>query len=137
VSGVVQPRTIVFDVAGTFWLGRYGVENGHDNGWDTTSRYNLGSHITVAGQTAPGPVYIIGGLVKASGTNAILRNVTIAPGYGMRNFSKPEDGVFPTQAIFPIRTSTTRLTSPDEPDDRPRVDGVRHRRNDLSERARQ
>src|SRR5690606_10724821 len=101
VNGAVQPRTIVFDVAGTFWLGRYGAENGHDNGWDATSRYNLGSHITVAGQTAPGPVYIMGGLVKANGTNAILRNVTIAPGYGMRNFSKPEDGVSPTPGDFP------------------------------------
>lgn len=101
VNGAVQPRTIVFDVAGTFWLGRYGAENGHDNGWDTTSRYNLGSHVTVAGQTAPGPVTIMGGLVKANGTNAILRNVTIAPGYGMRNFSKPEDGVFPTPGDFP------------------------------------
>lgn len=101
VNSVVQPRTIVFDVAGTFWLGRYGAENGHDNGWDTTSRYNLGSHITVAGQTAPGPVTIMGGLVKANGTNAILRNVTIAPGYGMRNFSKPEEGVFPTPGDFP------------------------------------
>ena len=101
VGGVVQPRTIVFDVAGTFWLGRYGADHGHDNGWDTASRYNLGSHITVAGQTAPGPVTIMGGLVKASGTNAILRNVTIAPGYGMRGFSKPEDGVFPTPGDFP------------------------------------
>jgi hypothetical protein len=96
-----QPRTIVFDVAGTFWLGRYGAENGHDNGWDTNSRYNLGSDVTVAGHTAPGPVYIMGGLVKASGNNAIIRNVTIAPGYGMRNFSKPEDGVFPTPGDFP------------------------------------
>lgn len=101
VGGVVQKRTIVFDVAGTFWLGRYGAENGHDNGWDTASRYNLGSHVTVAGQTAPGPVRIMGGLVKAGGTNAILRNVTIAPGYGMRSFSKPEDGVFPTPGDFP------------------------------------
>ncbi|BBO35802.1 hypothetical protein [Lacipirellula parvula] len=101
VSGVVQPRTIVFDVAGTFWLGRFGAESGHDNGWDTNSRYNLGSHVTVAGQTAPGPVTIMGGLVKASGTNAILRNVTIAPGYGMRNFSKPEEGIQPTPGDFP------------------------------------
>lgn len=101
VGGVVQPRTIVFDVAGTFWLGRFGAESGHDNGWDTNSRYNLGSHITIAGQTAPGPVTIMGGLVKASGTNTILRNVTIAPGYGMRNFSKPEEGVQPTPGDFP------------------------------------
>jgi hypothetical protein len=94
-------RTIVFDVAGTFWLGRYGAENGHDNGWDTSSRYNLGSDVTIAGQTAPGPVYIMGGLVKASGNNSIMRNVTIAPGYGMRSFSKPEDGVFPAPGDFP------------------------------------
>src|SRR3954467_10530362 len=51
-----QPRTIVFDVAGTFWLGRFGAEKGHYNGWDTQSRINLGSNITLAGQTAPGPV---------------------------------------------------------------------------------
>src|SRR5688572_729261 len=58
------PRTIVFDVAGTFWLGRFGAERNHNNGWDTASRVNLGSNITVAGQTAPGPVYIMGGTVK-------------------------------------------------------------------------
>lgn len=96
-----QPRTIVFDVAGTFWLGRFGADQGHDNGWDTQSRFNLGSNVTIAGQTAPGPVYIMGGLVKASGNNTVLRNVTIAPGYGMRNFSKPEDGVAPTPGDFP------------------------------------
>jgi hypothetical protein len=95
------PRTIVFDVSGTFWLGRYGAEKGHDNGWDTQSRYNLGSNVTVAGQTAPGPVYIMGGVIKGNGTNTILRNVTVAPGYGMRNFSKPEDGIFPTPGDFP------------------------------------
>ena len=100
-GGVPQKRTIVFDVSGTFWLGRYGAENSHDNGWDTLSRYNLGSNVTVAGQTAPGPVRIMGGLVKASGSNSILRNVTIAPGYGMRSFSSPEAGVFPTPGDFP------------------------------------
>ena len=94
-------RTIVFDVGGTFWLGRYGEERGHDNGWDTQSRLNLGSNVTIAGQTAPGGVWIMGGVVKAGATNVILRNVTIAPGYGMRNFSKPEDGIFPTPGDFP------------------------------------
>ncbi len=94
-------RTIVFDVAGTFWLGRYGAENGHDNGWDTQSRLNWGSNVTIAGQTAPGPVYIMGGVTKANGVNNIIRNVTVAPGYGMRSFSKPEDGVFPTPGDFP------------------------------------
>jgi hypothetical protein len=84
-------RTIVFDVAGTFWLGRFGAEEGHDNGWDTSSRLNLASNVTIAGQTAPGPVYIMGGLVKAASNNTILRNVSIAPGYGMRSFEKPDE----------------------------------------------
>ena len=51
----------MFDVAGTFWLGRFGAERNHHNGWDTPSRLNLGSNVTIAGQTAPGPVYIMGG----------------------------------------------------------------------------
>jgi hypothetical protein len=96
-----QPRTIVFDVAGTFWLGRFGADQGHDNGWDTQSRMSLGSNVTIAGQTAPGPVYIMGGVVKAGGNNTVLRNVTIAPGYGMRNFSKPDEGIEPTPGDFP------------------------------------
>ena len=96
-----QPRTIVFDVAGTFWLGRFGAEQGHDNGWDTQSRLSLGSNVTIAGQTAPGPVYIMGGVVKAGGNNTVLRNVTIAPGYGLRNFAKPDEGIGPTPGDFP------------------------------------
>lgn len=96
-----QPRTIVFDVAGTFWLGRYGAERGHDNGWDTQSRLNIGSNITIAGQTAPGPVNIMGGVVKLGGSNVILRNVTIAPGYGMRSFNEPENNKSPTSGDFP------------------------------------
>ena len=95
------PRTIVFDVGGTFWLGRYGAERGHDNGWDTQSRLSIGSNLTLAGQTAPGGVFIMGGVVKISGTNVILRHVTIAPGYGLRSFAKPEDGVYPTPGDFP------------------------------------
>jgi Pectate lyase len=96
-------RTIVFDVAGTFWLGRYGAEKNHNNGWDTQSRINLGNNITIAGQTAPGPVYIMGGTVKAGSTNVILRNVTIAPGYGMRSFEQPDASppVLPTAGDFP------------------------------------
>jgi hypothetical protein len=103
VGGQVQPRTIVFDVAGTFWLGRYGAEKNHDNGWDTQSRLNLGSNITLAGQTAPGPVYIMGGVVKAGSTNAVVRNVTIAPGYGMRGFEDPgaNPPILPTPGDFP------------------------------------
>lgn len=96
-----QPRTIVFDVAGTFWLGRYGAERGHDNGWDTQSRLNIGSNVTIAGQTAPGPVNIMGGVVKMGGSNVILRNVTIAPGYGMRSFHEPENNKSPTPGDFP------------------------------------
>jgi hypothetical protein len=98
-----QHRTIVFDVAGTFWLGRYGAERGHHNGWDTQSRINLGNNITIAGQTAPGPVYIMGGVVKAGSSNVILRNVSIAPGYGMRNFEQPDANppVLPTPGDFP------------------------------------
>lgn len=86
-----QPRTIVFDVAGTFWLGRFGAEKGHMNGWDTQSRLNLGNNVTIAGETAPGPVYIMGGVVKAGSSNVILRNITVAPGYGMRGFEKPDE----------------------------------------------
>ena len=100
-SGV--PRTIVFDVAGTFWLGRFGAEQNHHNGWDTQSRINLPSNVTIAGQSAPGPVMIMGGVVKAGGINTIIRNVTIAPGYGMRNFEKPDEDppVLPTPGDFP------------------------------------
>lgn len=94
-------RTIVFDVAGTFWLGRYGAERGHFDGWDTQSRLNLGSNVTIAGQTAPGPVNIMGGVVKANGDNVVIRNVTIAPGYGMRGFEKPDEGVYPSAGDFP------------------------------------
>lgn len=96
-------RTIVFDVAGTFWLGRFGADRGHNNGWDTQSRLNLGSNVTIAGQSAPGPVNIMGGVVKANGNNMIIRNVTIAPGYGMRNFEKPDENPpeLPQEGDFP------------------------------------
>ncbi|HKI70646.1 MAG TPA: hypothetical protein VKA67_13750, partial [Verrucomicrobiae bacterium] len=94
-------RTIVFDVGGTFWLGRYGAEKGHYNGWDTQDALNIGNNVTIAGQTAPGLVYIMGGTVKANGSNEIVRNITIAPGYGMRSFEKPEDGVLPKPGDFP------------------------------------
>ena len=94
-------RTIVFDVAGTFWLGRYGAEKGHDNGWDTQSRLDVGSNVTLAGQTAPGPVYIMGGVVKDGKTNTIIRNVTIAPGYGLRGFYDPATNGTPPVGDFP------------------------------------
>ena len=86
------PRTIVFDVGGRINLGR--VVAGWDpngNGWDTQSRLDIPSNITIAGQTAPSPVNIMGGVVKMGGTNSILRNVTIAPGYGTRSWLQPGD----------------------------------------------
>ncbi|MFM1902861.1 MAG: hypothetical protein RLZZ440_761, partial [Planctomycetota bacterium] len=74
VNGVVQPRTIVFDVGGTIDLGS----------WDSQCRLNIGSNVTVAGETAPGGIAIIGGVVKVNGSNSIIRNLTVAPGYGTR-----------------------------------------------------
>jgi hypothetical protein len=99
-SGV--PRTIVFDVAGVFWLGWYGAESNHDNGWNSgQSRYNLSGNTTIAGQTAPGPVIIMGGVTKAGSGNTIIRNVTFAPGYGLSGFYNPHLGETPTPGDFP------------------------------------
>jgi hypothetical protein len=99
-SGV--PRTIVFDVAGVFWLGWYGAESNHDNGWNSSqSRYNLSGNTTIAGQTAPGPVIIMGGVTKAGAANIIVRNVTFAPGYGLSGFYNPHLGETPTPGDFP------------------------------------
>jgi Immunoglobulin domain/Bacterial TSP3 repeat len=94
------PRTIVFDVAGVFWLGRFGAESNYDNGWNAgQSRYNLSRNTTIAGQTAPGPVIIMGGVTKAGATNTIIRNVAFAPGYGMQGFHEPPNP--PTPGDFP------------------------------------
>jgi pectate lyase len=100
------PRTIVFDVSGHFNLGR--VVAGWDpngNGWDTQSRLNIPSNITIAGQTAPGPIVIHGGVIKPGGDNIILRNVIIAPGYGTKSFSEPGKpppavGDFPDSVVY-------------------------------------
>lgn len=106
-SGV--PRTIVFDVAGTFWLGRYGAERpDYDNGWDAQSTYSIPKNVTLAGQSAPGPVIIMGGVTKSGNSNVVLRNLTFAPGYGMRGFNEPDKvpplvptpGDFPDASIF-------------------------------------
>ncbi|MGA2789013.1 MAG: immunoglobulin domain-containing protein, partial [Verrucomicrobiota bacterium] len=99
------PRTIVFDVAGVFWLGLYGAESNYDNGWNaTSSRISFNTNITVAGQTAPGPVIIMGGNPHCSGTNVIVRNMMIAPGYGMQGFhvppTPPTPGTFPDSFAF-------------------------------------
>jgi len=104
LSQISGPKTIVFDVAGVFWLGLYGAESNYDNGWDTTSRYSISDNTTIAGQTAPGPVIIMGGLVKESGNNVILRNITCAAGYGMRGFhvppTPPTPGTFPDSFLY-------------------------------------
>lgn len=88
-DGSIMPRTIVFDVGGTIWLGRF---NTQANGWDTQSSLTVGSNVTIAGQTAPGGIIIAGGQLKMNGTggttpnsNSILRNVSILPGYGIRS----------------------------------------------------
>ena len=86
VGGVVQPRTIVFDVGGTIWLGR----RGEDVGWDTRDPLSVGSRLTIAGQTAPGGIIILGGGLRVNGDDVIIRNVVIAPGYGARTVN-PDD----------------------------------------------
>ncbi|MCS7338057.1 MAG: hypothetical protein NZ739_07455, partial [Verrucomicrobiae bacterium] len=103
-SAVPSPKTIVFDVAGVFHLGRLDTTNWSSGGnaWDASSRVSIsGNNITIAGQTAPGPVIIMGGTLKPSGSNIIIRNITIAAGYGMRAFwepgqAKPAQGTLPT-----------------------------------------
>jgi hypothetical protein len=98
-DGNVQPRTIVFDVGGTIWLGRVGENEGWDNqdpiSAGTTS--NKSSNITIAGQTAPGGITIMGGTLKVNGHNIVVRNLTIAPGYGMRGVGA--DGI-PDSYVF-------------------------------------
>jgi len=94
------PKTIVFDVAGVFWMGLYGAESNHNNGWNAgQSRINWSGNTTIAGQTAPGPVILMGGVTKFGSANTILRNVTIAPGYGMQGFHEPPNS--PTPGDFP------------------------------------
>jgi len=99
LQNVSGPKTIVFDVAGTFWLGIYGSASNYDNGWDTTSRFTISSDTTIAGQTAPGPVIIQGGQIKEGGNNVIIRNITCAAGYGMRGYQVPP--ALPAVGDFP------------------------------------
>ena len=99
------PRTIVFDVAGVFWLGKYGAESNYDNGWNAgSSRITFPGNLTVAGETAPGPVIIMGGNAHCGGVNTIVRNVMIAPGYGMHGFHEPPapptPGTFPDSYVY-------------------------------------
>jgi pectate lyase len=91
------PRTIVFDVGGVFHLGRLTQEavgwDPNGNGWDAQSRLTIGgTNITFAGQTAPGKgVIFMGGGLKPQGSNNIIRNVTVAAGYGLTGWWKPGD----------------------------------------------
>lgn len=103
-SAVPSPKTIVFDVAGVFHLGKMDTTNwsSEGNAWDATSRISLSAdNVTIAGETAPGPVIIMGGTLKPAGSNMIIRNITIAAGYGMKAFwepgqSQPAPGTLPT-----------------------------------------
>jgi len=98
------PRTIVFDVAGTFHLGRLDLTNWSSGGnaWDSQSRQSIGgTNLTIAGQTAPGPVIFMGGTLKPSGSNIVIRNITVAAGYGMRNFWEPPPKTPPTPGTVP------------------------------------
>ena len=44
-------RTIVFDVGGTIWLG---LKTTDVEGWDTQNSVNVGTNVTIAGQTRRG-----------------------------------------------------------------------------------
>ncbi len=92
------PRTIVFDVGGVFHLGRLDQPNAanqpwitNGNGWDAQSRLTIGgTNVTLAGQTAPGRgVIFMGGGLKPQGNNNIIRNITMAAGYGMSGWWSP------------------------------------------------
>jgi hypothetical protein len=106
LSQLSGPRTIVFDVGGVFSLGRPAVSgwDANGNGWDTASRLDVSADVTIAGQTAPGPVIIMGGTVKPGATNIIIRNITFAPGYGNRSFNEPTRvpvaGDFPDSYVY-------------------------------------
>ena len=89
-DGTVIPRTIVFDVGGSIFLGR----KGDSLGWDTQSPLSAGSNVTIAGQTAPGGIHIVGAGLKVNGNNAIIRHLTIAPGYGSRTLNPLGSGYY-------------------------------------------
>jgi hypothetical protein len=98
------PRTIVFDVAGVFHLGHLDQTNWQSDGnaWDSNSRQSIsGTNITIAGQTAPGPVIFMGGTLKPSGSNIIIRNITIAAGFGMKDFWEPPPKTPPSPGALP------------------------------------
>jgi hypothetical protein len=104
LTSVSGARTIVFDVAGVFHLGNMDTATwtSGGNAWNAASRQSVGANnITIAGQTAPGPVIIMGGTLKPAGNNMVFRNITIAAGYGMDQFwesgtNPPAAGTLPT-----------------------------------------
>ncbi|HEX6277823.1 MAG TPA: hypothetical protein VFZ53_32495, partial [Polyangiaceae bacterium] len=106
LQGLTGPRTVVFDISGVFALDRSATAGytADGNGWDTASRLNIPANVTLAGQTAPGPVIITGGSLRPGATNIIIRNITVAPGYGRRNFHEasmtPASGDFPDSYVF-------------------------------------
>ena len=57
LTNLTGPRTIVFDVSGVIQPRPHAVSgwDSKGNGWDTASRLNIPSNVTIAGQTAPGP----------------------------------------------------------------------------------
>ena len=72
------------------------------NAWDANSRQGIGgANITIAGQTAPGPVIFMGGTLKPSGSNIVIRNITIAAGYGMKGFWEPPPKSPPVYPALP------------------------------------
>jgi len=91
LQNATGPTTIVFDVGGTIWLGRLTTDT---EGWDTTNVLNIPANVTIAGQTAPGGITIMGGQIKVTGNrsvnptapvaNSIIQDVTLAAGYGTR-----------------------------------------------------
>ncbi len=98
------PRTIVFDVAGVFHLGILDTTNwtSGGNAWTSQSRQSISTtNLTIAGQTAPGPVIFMGGTLKPSGSNIVIRNITVAAGYGMKGFWEPPPKTPPTYPALP------------------------------------
>ncbi|HEY4233192.1 MAG TPA: hypothetical protein VGM76_07185 [Lacipirellulaceae bacterium] len=111
-----QPRTIVFDVGGTIWLGRVGENEGYDS-QDLLSAGSIQkktSNITIAGQTAPGGITIMGGGLKVNGANIVVRNLTIAPGYGTRSIGAdglPDTYVFDAMNIHANNVMVDHLST--------------------------
>ncbi len=75
VNGELVPLTIVFAVGGTIHIDPNAAKN--------QRRFDIGSNITIAGQTAPGEgITIAGGTCNVSGENIILRYLRFRTGEG-------------------------------------------------------